>query len=121
MRKFNPEKELEILRMYREGRTQKQIADELNTYNTSIRRVLIRNGIIPKGNDKQQRLCKHNPFRKNDEYSDYFLGLLITDGNIDDRHRIRLSLNERDGYLIQEFLNWASPKSKVTKDRKSVV
>nr|DAM45244.1 MAG TPA: homing endonuclease [Crassvirales sp.] len=115
MRKFNPEKELEILRMYREGRTQKQIADELNTYNTSIRRVLIRNGIIPKGNDKQQRLCKHNPFRKNDEYSDYFLGLLITDGNIDDRHRIRLSLNERDGYLIQEFLNWASPKSKVTK------
>ena len=54
MRKFNPEKELEILRMYREGRTQKQIADELNTYNTSIRRVLIRNGIIPKGNDKQQ-------------------------------------------------------------------
>lgn len=64
MRKFNPEKELEILRMYREGRTQKQIADELSTYNTSIRRVLIRNGIIPKGNDKQQRLCKHNPFRK---------------------------------------------------------
>lgn len=24
---------------------------ELNTYNTSIRRVLIRNGIIPKGNE----------------------------------------------------------------------
>lgn len=115
MRRFNPEKESEILRMYRGGMTQKQIADELGTYNTSIRRVLIRNGITPKGNDKQQRLCKHNPFRKGDEYSDYFLGLLMTDGNIDDRHRIRLSLNEKDGYLIQEFLNWASPKSKLTK------
>lgn len=115
MRRFNSEKELEILRMYRGGMTQKQIADELGTYNTSIRRVLIRNGITPKGNDKQQRLCKHNPFKKNDEYSDYFLGLLMTDGNIDGRYRIRLSLNERDGYLVQEFLNWASPKSKLTK------
>ena len=115
MRKFSKEKELEIIRKYREGMTQKQIADELNTFNTSIRRVLVRNGITPKGNDKQQRLCKHNPFKRNDEYSDYYLGLLITDGNIDDRHRIRLSLNEKDGYIIEEFINWASPNSKITK------
>ena len=115
MRRFSPEKELEIIRKYREGMTQKQIADEYGTFNTSIRRVLIRNGIVPKGNDKQQRLCKHNPFKKNDEYSDYFFGLLITDGNIDDRHRIRLSLNERDGYIIEDFIRWASPKSKISK------
>ena len=116
MRRFSPEKELEIIRKYREGMTQKQIADEYGTFNTSIRRVLIRNGIVPKGNDKQQRLCKHNPFKKNDEYSDYFFGLLITDGNIEkNRHRINLSLNERDGYLIEEFVKWASPKTKITK------
>lgn len=116
MRKFSPEKELEIIRKYREGMTQKQIADEYGTFNTSIRRVLIRNGIIPKGNDKQQRLCKHNPFKRNDEYSDYFFGLLITDGNIEkERHRINLSLNERDGYIIEEFIKWSSPKTKITK------
>lgn len=115
MRRFSPEKESEIIRKYREGMTQKQIADEYGTFNTSIRRVLIRNGIVPKGNDKQQRLCKHNPFKKNDEYSDYFFGMLMTDGNIDDRHRIRLSLNERDGYIIEELVKWASPKSKISK------
>lgn len=38
--------------------------------------------------------------------SEYYLGLLITDGNIDyssKRKRIRLSLNEKDGYLINTF------------------
>ena len=104
MKKFSLEKESEIIKKYRNGMTQKQIADEYGTFNTSIRRVLIRNGIVPKGNNKQQRLCKHNPFKKNDEYSDYFFGLLMTDGNIDDRHRIRLALNERDGYIIEEFV-----------------
>lgn len=115
MRKFNPEKELEIIKKYRGGMTQKQIADEYRTFNTSIRRVLIRNGIVPKGNNKQQRLCKHNPFKRNDEYSNYFFGLLMTDGNIDNRHRIRLSLNEKDGYIIEEFIKWASPKSRISK------
>lgn len=115
MKKFNQEKEQKILSMYREGKTQKEIADYFNTYNTSIRRVLLRNGIIPKGNDIQQRLCKHNPFKKNDEYSNYFLGLLLTDGNIDKRGRIRLSLNSNDESLIISFRNWVSPKSKITR------
>lgn len=115
MRKYSLEKEELIVKMYKEGMSQKEIADSLGTFNTSIRRVLLRNGIIPKGNDKQQRLCKHNPFKRNDEYSDYFLGMLITDGNVDERYRIRLSLNERDGYIIEEFIKWASPKSKITK------
>lgn len=116
MKRFSPEKEFEIIRKYREGMTQKQIADEYGTFNTSIRRVLIRNGIVPKGNDRQQRLCKHNPFKRNDEYSEYFFGMLMTDGNIEkNRHRINLSLNERDGYIIEEFIKWASPKSKITR------
>lgn len=115
MRKFNQQKEQEILLMYREGKTQKEIAEYFGTFNTSIRRVLFRNNIIPKGNDIQQRLCKHNPFKRGDEYSDYFLGLLLTDGNIDSRGRIRLALNSKDESLIEQFRNWASPKSKITK------
>ena len=115
MRKFNQQKEQEILLMYREGKTQKEIAEYFGTFNTSIRRVLLRNNIIPKGNDVQKRLCKHNPFKRGDEYSDYFLGLLLTDGNIDSRGRIRLSLNSEDEGLIEQFRDWASPKSKITK------
>lgn len=115
MRKFNCQKEQEILSMYKEGRTQNEIAKYFGTFNTSIRRVLLRNNIIPRGNDVQQRLCKHNPFKKGDEFSDYFLGLLLTDGNIDFRSRIRLSLNSSDEYLIEKFRDWASPKSKITR------
>lgn len=118
MRKFTREKEIEIISLYKKGYSQKEIAEKFNTFNTSIRRVLLRNNILIRGNDKLQRHCKHNPFKRNDEYSEYFLGLLITDGCImykDGRNRINLSLNERDGYLIQEFIKWASPTSKITK------
>ena len=115
MKKFNQQKEQKILSMYKQGKTQKEIAEYFGTFNTSIRRVLLRNNIIPKGNDIQQRLCKHNPFKRGDEYSDYFLGLLLTDGNIDSRGRIRLSLNSNDEELIVRFRDWASPDSKITR------
>ena len=118
MKKFSKEVELEIINLYKKGYTQKEIAEIYNTFNTSIRRVLLRNNVYLKGNDKQQRLCKHNPFKNHDEWSEYFLGLLITGGNIDyssKRKRIRISLNERDGYLIEEFLNHSAPEAKITK------
>lgn len=116
--KYNEE---EIVSLYKKGLNQTEIATKLGTYNTTIRRILIRNGIQVKGNDKIQRLCKHNPFKRNDEFSDYFLGLLLTDGTISKtkastrNFNIVLSLNEQDGYMVENFRNWASPKSKITK------
>lgn len=119
--KFDSTKEEQILKYYKEGLSQKEIASILGTYNTSIRRVLLRNGIVPKGNDIRQRLCKHNPFKNNDEYSEYFLGLLLTDGSITKEksssrnYRINLSLSEEDSYIVEAFRNWASPKSKLSR------
>lgn len=118
MRKFSEEKELEIINLYKRGYTQKEIAAIYKTFNTSIRRVLVRNNIRIRGISKQNRLCKHNPFKRHDEWSEYYIGLLLTDGNIDyisNRKRIRLSLNERDGYLIQKFREKAAPKASITK------
>ena len=121
--KFSQEKEREILELYKKGFSQKEIAAKYNTFNTSIRRVLLRNNIIPRNDSKVNRFCKHNPFKaykKHDEYSEYFLGLLLTDGCIsfrDKEHRspsINLSLNSEDGYIIEEFRNWASPKQKIS-------
>lgn len=125
MSKFSKEKEEQIIKLYKEGKNQKEIGKIFNTYNTSIRRVLLRNGIVPKGNDKIQRLCKHNPFRKNDEYSEYFLGLLLTDGCVSSNkskssNSINLSLNERDGYMIKKFRDWISPKSKISKIKQPI-
>ena len=115
------EKEQKIINLYKSGKSQKEIADLFGTYNTSIRRILLRFGIQLRDNSKVQKLCKHNPFKNNDEYSDYFLGLLLTDGTITKtksstrNYNIVLSLNEEDKYLVEEFRNWASPKSKVSK------
>lgn len=118
MKKYDLESENEIIKLYKNGMSQKDIAIKYNTYNTTIRRILLRNNILLRTSSNISRLCKHNPFKRNDEYSDYFLGLLITDGNIEytsSRNRIRLSLSETDKDLINKFKNWASPKSKINK------
>lgn len=120
MSRFSKEKEEEIIRLYKQGKNQTEIGKIFNTYNTSIRRVLLRNNIIPKGNDKIQRFSKHNPFRKKDEYSEYFLGLLLTDGCISHNKykkssAINLSLSEVDGYIVEAFRDWISPRTKVSK------
>ena len=44
-----------IVEEYLKGRTQKDIASELNTYNTSIRRVLLRNKVTIRSNKEIQR------------------------------------------------------------------
>lgn len=118
MSKFTKEKELKIIKLYKEGKSQKEIALLYNTFNTSIRRVLLRNNILIRGNDKIQRLCKHNPFKRNDEKSDYFLGLLLTDGSIASNitkssNTICLSLNEKDGYIVEEFRKFISSNLKL--------
>lgn len=120
MTKFSSEKEKAIIELYKQGKSQKEIGTMFNTFNTSIRRVLLRNNICLRGNDKVQRLCKHNPFRKNDEYSEYFLGLLLTDGCISSNRTktsksINLSLSEIDGYIVETFRDWVSPNSKISK------
>lgn len=119
--RYSDEKEAEILRLYKSGKTQKEIGILYNTSNTAIRRVLLRNKIIPRNASKTQRLCKNNPFKRNDEFSDYFLGLLITDGCISKKsgkyesYEVCLSLKEQDGYIVEQFRDWASPKATVSK------
>lgn len=119
--RFDKQKESSIVGDYKSGKTTVEIAKKWNTYNTSIRRVLLRHGIIPRTTQKVNRLCKHNPFKRSDELSDYFLGLLLTDGCITAKERfknnyvINLSLSEADGYMVERFRDWASPMSKVSK------
>lgn len=119
MKKFSIEKERDIIQKYKSGKNTIEIAKIYNTYNTSIRRVLLRNGIFPRNSQKVNRLCKHNPFKRNDEYSEYFLGLLLTDGCISNKTKstyvVNLSLSEIDGYMVEKFRDWASPRAKVSK------
>lgn len=72
--------ESNIIELYNNGKNQHEIADLYGTYNTTIRRVLIRNGIIPRNQSEAQISVKENPFTKNTEESNYWLGYLIADG-----------------------------------------
>ena len=123
MTRFSKEKEQEIIKLYRAGKTQKEIAIFYNTFNTSIRRVLLRYNEKIRTGERALRFCKHNPFKRNDEYSDYFLGMLLTDGCVYQRKgakykRINLSLSERDKYMIEIFQNWVTPKIKISTNYK---
>lgn len=120
IKRFSKEKEEEIISLYKKGMSQKDIATKLQTYNTSIRRVLLRNNLIIRSRNKVNRLCKHSPFRRHDEYSEYFLGLLLTDGCLQDKRKnkgtksINLSLKEEDDYMVRAFRDWASPNTKLS-------
>ena len=83
--KFSKEKENSIIQDYLNGKNTVQIAKKWNTYNTSIRRVLLRNNILIRSNVIAHTNVPVCPFKDGDEYSEYFLGLLLTDGCISRR------------------------------------
>ena len=120
VKRFSEETEKEIISLYENGMCQKDIATKLHTYNTSVRRVLLRNNVIIRDIGKVNRLCKHNPFKRNDELSEYFLGLLLTDGCLQNKRGrngircINLSLKAEDDYLVKTFRDWASPNTKLS-------
>jgi hypothetical protein len=119
MSRFSKEEVNNIIKLYKEGMSQKEIANLYSTYNTSIRRILIRNNVKIRGEAASQAYVKKNPFKRNDEKSDYFLGLLLTDGCISN-NKISLSLKEGDVYILEEFAKFCSPKLQVTKYYHSV-
>lgn len=99
--KFNKEKELDIIRMYLDGASQKEIAEYYGTYNTSIRRVLLRHNVpIISNSDRQSFVDKKlfNNFK--DKEVQYWLGMLMADGCI---YHNRVTLQLKDLDHIQKF------------------
>lgn len=114
MKRFFKEKEEDIIRSYLSGMTQYEIAKKYGTFNTSIRRVLNRYNISIKSNAILQRYVLKNPFKKGDPLSDYFLGLLISDGCIS-TGGVTIGLKEEDVYMLENFARFLSPKMNVNK------
>jgi hypothetical protein len=112
--KFTLEQIQFIINSYLSGNDTYQIAKSLNSYNTSIRRVLIKHNIPLISTGERLRFVKTNPFKLGEEKSDYFIGMLITDGCISN-NAITLSLKESDVYLLEEFAKFLSFYVKVNK------
>lgn len=83
--KFTEKEETVICSLYKKGNNTVIIANKFNTYNTSIRRVLLRNNIILRTQSEVQSSIKNNPFIDlTSEEVQYWLGFLAADGNVSD-------------------------------------
>lgn len=108
--KFSEQIEKYIIEQYNNGISTCELARKLNTYNTSIRRVLKRNNVyIRTCHDVQKTI--DNPFKENDELSEYFFGLLLTDGSISKGHEIKLALKDKE--MVKSFQQFICPKNKI--------
>lgn len=116
--RFSKEKEASIISDYQAGLNTVEIAKKWNTYNTSIRRVLLRYGITPRTSKEVHTRVKENPFKLGDEKSEYFLGLLLTDGCVQHRKEINsvsITLSLKDKEMVEKFRDFACPRNKVSK------
>ena len=114
--KFTKEKENKIVEMYSQQKNTVEIANEFNTYNTSIRRVLLRKGVKIRTNSEVRKYSDCSKFQTLplSKEENYYLGLLITDGCIH-KDRITLSLKEEDVYMLNNFAKFLGKKVKVNK------
>ena len=117
--KFSQEKEQYIISEYLSGKNPKQIGKLLNTYNTSIRRVLLRNNIIPL-TSAQRWSQRNNVFLNNTEESYYWIGFIIADGCINST-RIEVTSSEKDSnHLLKYSLFINAPIKRVYNKRYDV-
>jgi intein-encoded DNA endonuclease-like protein len=115
--------EIEIINLYKTGKTQQQIADLYNTYNTSIRRILLRNKIIPRSPEEigiTKRYVKENCFL-NKEDKDYWIGILATDGCCQKNKSVVLAVSKKDIELLNKFKNFLGGNVNIIKDPKDIV
>lgn len=110
---FDEEK---IVNLYRSGKNTVEIANEFGTYQTSIRRVLIRNKVQLRSGSVSRNRVENNVFDLNNLTKEdyYWLGLLITDGCISNSY-LSLSLKEEDCYQLQRFASYLGHKMTVNK------
>ena len=115
-KKYSEEKEKEIIRLYiEENKNTNEIAKLFNTYNTTIRRILLRNNIeLRSYGVAQQKITLQNISSKEGTQDfDYFLGLLATDGCVTD-NRIVLDFSEENKELLDYWNEFLENKCNIT-------
>lgn len=114
--KFSKDKEDEIIRLYIQGKNTNQIAKLYNTYNTSIRRVLLRNNIEIRPNGADRRKVELSDIKQKESTRDfdYFLGLLATDGCVTG-NKIVLDFSEENKELLDYWNEFLGNKCNITK------
>lgn len=96
--------ETKIICDYLNGKPANQIAKELNTYNTSIRRVLLRNKIKLRNQSESQVKTKNVFLDLEDEQTQYWLGFLAADGTVGNKENlVSLELQKKDLSHLKKY------------------
>lgn len=115
MAKFSKEVEKEMVRLYVDERKNTvEIANIFGTYNTSVRRVLLRNNVeIRSSKEAHKNVCLEDIKDKEGTRDfDYFIGLLATDGCITG-NRIVLDFSEENKELLDYWNEFLGNKCKI--------
>lgn len=109
--KYSQEKVDYILQGYAAGKNQKELANELNTYNTTIRRILLANGITPISHRERHEVVKTNIFSDlSCKETNYWLGLIATDGCLTKLNTIVIDLQLQDRELLEKYIEFTKSK-----------
>lgn len=99
-----------IIDLYNNGYSTKKIAEQLGTYNTTIRRILLSKGVKLRSYSEAQT-SKPNMFECYSDEAYYWIGMLAADGYIGDKvNTIYLSLQERDLHHLQKYAEFVNDK-----------
>lgn len=115
--KYSKDKEQYIVDQYtHEGLDTVQIAKKLGTYNTTIRRILIRNNVNLIPTSERLRKVKHNPFEDlTSKDVQYWIGYLAADGNIS---RSLIRLHSKDKIVLDQFKLFLNSEVNILEERK---
>lgn len=107
---YTTDKIQEIVKLHSEGKSPTEIAKMFNTYNTTIRRILLKENVILKNQSEALASITINPFQnyKTDEISAYWLGYLISDGSVSmgkGGYRVIINTN-KDPQHLQKYANY---------------
>lgn len=102
------------------------IKKKFNCDDCRIKRIAMQNNIKLKSFKKMcddRRVVKFNPFDEENKESNYWLGILASDGSVYE-NRIRLGLQEQDLNHIEKFRDFINPELKIVKtikDKKHIM
>jgi intein-encoded DNA endonuclease-like protein len=98
-----------IIKLYLEGNTTKEVAIMVNLSYTTIIKCLNDNNIDKRPRIRNYTLNENYFSSINTIDKAYFLGFLYADGNISktkDGYRVKIGLQERDSYILERFSNY---------------
>jgi hypothetical protein len=100
---MNVYNEEEIISLYNEGMTAKDIGLSMGTYNTTIRRILLRNCVALRNNYDVNRR-RLNVFECMSEEAQYWIGFIAADGSVSTKgYKVAIGLQRRDRTHLETY------------------